>query len=533
MQESTTSSVRSSKPSSRHEVHGFLTSMLHNMQSGQSSGPSTRPSTPPFPVSDSFGPDIGPYSDPPPPTVDIDPEVFAAAWDINSEESLPPQFVDSLEAYLNPQNDSSDEEATERSDDKSVADLEAQFPTLFTHQRQHIDQDANSPFFPWPDRETCVLDILCHVPQCAFSRKQNTAIHWAMLALGLENLPSDRTMDDIDKEMQRMCGIQSIQYEGKLGHVYYGNDFPAIIAQKTLESILLRKIGQTGGLKEMDPDLLTPAHCIAGEDFFTLKPALLNDRLVCMPSCWFVRDKKVFAKAWPMTVVDIEDHGHGWAVQTFSEIEISDSDLLLSFKQLQNSFSSLELIDPHIILVKEKSADDFVAWEKMQPMEGNCWRSKSQGKHEMSQRNGISTNLSYLLQLDYPDTWQTRNQTFIFFSTSNIAPPLEMMDGFVEQLLQAQETGVWAWDAKLQDIVLLIPSVLALCSDNPMQSEFACHIGFWGWFFCCNCWVSGSNNDGETKANGNDGNDSDTSITSNSGKKKRTVESMKDILYSK
>lgn len=33
--------------------------------------------------------------------------------------------------------------------------------------------------------------------------------------------------------------------------------------------------------------------------------------------------------------------------------------------------------------------------------------------------------------------------------------------------------------------------VLALLGDNPMQSEFACHIGMRGKFFCRSCWVKG------------------------------------------
>lgn len=52
-----------------------------------------------------------------------------------------------------------------------------------------------------------------------------------MLALGLKDLPSDRIMDEIDKALQKMCGIHSIRYSGKLGHVYYVNDLAAIIAQ--------------------------------------------------------------------------------------------------------------------------------------------------------------------------------------------------------------------------------------------------------------------------------------------------------------
>lgn len=34
--------------------------------------------------------------------------------------------------------------------------------------------------------------------------------------------------------------------------------------------------------------------------------------------------------------------------------------------------------------------------------------------------------------------------------------------------------------------------VLALLGDNPMQSEFACHIGLGGKYFCRACWVKGS-----------------------------------------
>lgn len=38
---------------------------------------------------------------------------------------------------------------------------------------------------------------------------------------------------------------------------------------------------------------------------------------------------------------------------------------------------------------------------------------------------------------------------------------------------------------------LLIVCVLALLGDNPMQSEFSCHIGLRGKFFCRVCGVKG------------------------------------------
>lgn len=56
----------------------------------------------------------------------------------------------------------------------------------------------------------------------------------------------------------------------------------------------------------------------------------------------------------------------------------------------------------------------------------------------------------------------------------------------------AWETGIRAWDHVHQEKVLVIPSVLALLGDNPMQSEMACHIGLMGKFFCRVCGVKGT-----------------------------------------
>ncbi|KAJ3858394.1 hypothetical protein EV359DRAFT_69043 [Lentinula novae-zelandiae] len=89
-----------------------------------------------------------------------------------------------------------------------------------------------------------------------------------------------------------------------------------------------------------------------------------------------------------------------------------------------------------------------------------------------------------------------------FLATSNTAPPLEMLDGIADQLQDCQENGIWAWDPKTHSRVLLIVCVLALLGDNPMQSEFACHIGLRGKFFCRTCWVKGKDaKDGPTVQN--------------------------------
>jgi hypothetical protein len=55
-----------------------------------------------------------------------------------------------------------------------------------------------------------------------------------------------------------------------------------------------------------------------------------------------------------------------------------------------------------------------------------------------------------------------------------------------------------------------------MLGDNPMQSEFACHIGFRGRFFCRVCWVKGvpDEDEDEDGERGNGGNVSDASSAS-------------------
>jgi hypothetical protein len=71
----------------------------------------------------------------------------------------------------------------------------------------------------------------------------------------------------------------------------------------------------------------------------------------------------------------------------------------------------------------------------------------------------------------------------------------------------SQQDGIWAWDCVHNELILIFPTVLALLGDNPMHSEFACHIGLRGKFFCRTCWVKGSDaQDGVTLPNVQDDN---------------------------
>ncbi|KAF7329540.1 hypothetical protein MKEN_00216800 [Mycena kentingensis (nom. inval.)] len=447
-------------------------------------------------------------------------------------------FAAQLEEYLNapPSDIDSDEQGDERSNPDSEREEPAPKPFVFGRGRRTIDlSDTTNDWFPWPDRETFVLDILRHVPRCAFSRTQNTAIHWAMQALGLENLPSDRVMDDIDKALQPLCGVQSIRYDGKLGNVYYANDLAAIIAQEMANPLVRdklhflpedsgKKVSQTWQARrwrhELDADLTTPMIRLGKQDFYLHEPCLLKDGTACMPTRWFTRGNEMFAETWKLIPANI-DGRTGWIVdaterdeETRSREAVNSSEFLIAFPTFKASYFSHQIPDPsmilgmfpmlsswsfaHVLSGMKTSLPDLQPWNKTDPAIGNPWRLKASNHRVVAfplwlycddtsgntSKKWNKHNSFLVTAAGLPRKYVHREFNIHFLATSNIAPTLEMLDGLVDQLEKGQTDGIWAWDVVLQELVLVIPSVLALLGDNPMQSEFACHIGFVGKYFC-------------------------------------------------
>ena len=59
-------------------------------------------------------------------------------------------------------------------------------------------------------------------------------------------------------------------------------------------------------------------------------------------------------------------------------------------------------------------------------------------------------------------------------------------------LSSAAESGIIAWDCKDNEEVMLVPYVLFLAGDNPMQAEECSHAGLSCNYFCRTCDVGGT-----------------------------------------
>ncbi|KAI5899751.1 uncharacterized protein SCHCODRAFT_02485944 [Schizophyllum commune H4-8] len=362
-------------------------------------------------------------------------------FDGHDAEDMPDLAVDSddEDAEL----DGVGEGNTSDDDEDDTDNTTAPLGEGWKRQRAPIGDEEN-PWYPWPDKETCIVDILRHIPRCSFSAKQNQVIHWAMTVLGLDNVPTQRSMKDVSKVLQSICGIESLRFVSAFGNIYYTNDVSAIIAQEMANLRVRRHLHflpeKTNGkvseawhasrwLDELDPALLTQSirkHNDQAQEFFVFEPSLLMDLTVFMPVRWYLESGVVHARGWRMTPDSREE---GWIVHEQEESTISERDLFLSLPTFAQRHRLYNLPSPNRITVT----------------------------------------------------------------------PLEMADGIVDQIRSAQEDGIWAWDAEEEDYVLVIPSVFAMLGDNPMQSEMCCHSGLMANHFCRACWVEGEDVENEAE----------------------------------
>ncbi|KAJ6562524.1 hypothetical protein B0H19DRAFT_1375582 [Mycena capillaripes] len=341
----------------------------------------------------------------------------------------------------------SEDEMEERSDDEGDQE-DLQEPTVTVDNGDHEDNghgekrartrdhtQFSRQWYPWTDRITCTLDILMHLPRSVFSQRQLELFLWLLKVNNVDDVPSVKSMQELNAMLQKLCGIETIAYNGALGHKYHEMSNPKV--RPNLEFYpedtgkLLEEARQgKRWLEEIPSEQTTPMARIGQQDYFIHEPAMLTDGKFCMPIRWFFRDKALVAKCWDLTVVTAET-GQSWRVIK-RESEVSQERFMKSLPEIRADFSRYNVPDPSKIKdVQDPTLEVLSAWDLTDP---------------------------------------TKEYNVHFLCTSNIAPPLEMLDGVLDQLESGQKDGIWAWDSELNELVLLIPSVLALLGDNPMQT---------------------------------------------------------------
>ncbi|KAF8197056.1 hypothetical protein BJ912DRAFT_923160 [Pholiota molesta] len=318
------------------------------------------------------------------------------------------------------------------------------------------------------------------------------------------------SMNLLNKMLQGMCGVDTISYNGKLGHVYHVNNLAQILSQemsnpKVAPNLYFypedagKRVSEARHaarwLHELPSEETTPMIRVAQCDYFIFEPTLLTNGSFCFPFRWFTRNGQYFAKAWKLEArAATRDEVPGWVVSQENVIEVCENQLLKNFVDLARDFRAYNVPDPSVIHgIRAKGSqpnEQLLPWKYTNPVLGNPWRGRAKGHRVLSMPvllycDDTSGNTSkkwnehnsFLFTLaGLPLKESAKEYNVHYLCTSNIAPPLEMMDGVVQQIEDAQKNGIWAWDFVHKELVI----------------EFACHIGLRGKYFCRTCWVKGT-----------------------------------------
>jgi hypothetical protein len=76
-----------------------------------------------------------------------------------------------------------------------------------------------------------MLDVLMYLPRSVLSQRQLEFFLWLLKVNNVDNVPSVKSMQELNAMLQKLCGIDCIAYDGALGHKYYVNGLSQIIAQ--------------------------------------------------------------------------------------------------------------------------------------------------------------------------------------------------------------------------------------------------------------------------------------------------------------
>ncbi|KII85794.1 hypothetical protein PLICRDRAFT_115102, partial [Plicaturopsis crispa FD-325 SS-3] len=402
-------------------------------------------------------------------------------------------------------------------------------------------------WWPWPNKQEALLDIMGAFPRALFSESELKATTWYAKKLGMPNVPSATQVKNHREAVHAITGITTHTVDGKLGNTFAFNDWKEILAHEWANPLVRKHIktyaediddsfdGAYHGEKWrhlVDGNLAGPmARAIDGKDYFVEEPAMANinelaDVGPVMPVRWFKRNGQIWAQAHHLR---LRPTGDAYVIDARKEgyIELPLTAFFLSITELEDAACQQRYnLPPQVIAgtvriilyewfkaysyvfigILTSEIEPLVPWNR--PVR-NRWRAIAKGRRihvvplwfycddtsgntskKWNKHNSILFTLAGL-----PREHSQLLYNVHFISTSNLSSPLEMMEPIVESLEEASDEGLEVWDCDSNEEVLLLPWALAFQGDNPMQSEFASHIGMQGKCYCRVCHAKGTDKD--------------------------------------
>ncbi|KAJ6583645.1 hypothetical protein B0H10DRAFT_2198263 [Mycena sp. CBHHK59/15] len=328
--------------------------------------------------------------------------------------------------------------------------------------------DANSEWFPYPDKAAFLTDVLFSSPRLRFSRAQQKAVlSWAK-DLGA-NVPSYTSFRKTQDALLAEVDDPTKRQESGRGNVWYLNEISDSI-KKDMSNPFTRadmvlypedagnKLGEVWHgdkmLRDIPDHLLSPTIRHNGVIYY------VNELVKCMEGRWFL------PKRWLTR--------NSGKVMFASGHPVSDSVATQSDEFAQNMPHSLRekaglrmvYSIPLAVFIDDVSGNKSKQWNK----HFSCYMS-----------NGA-----------LPRTKLENEFHVRFVTTSPFASPLEIMQGVRASIEETFAEPVVAWDCEAKEEVLLRSYGLLFAGDNPMQAELCSCAGLSSNFFCRTCKAGGT-----------------------------------------
>ncbi|VDC03003.1 unnamed protein product [Peniophora sp. CBMAI 1063] len=253
------------------------------------------------------------------------------------------------------------------------------------------------------------------------------------------------------------------------------------------------------------------------QDFFVYKPALVasdedGGYLPVMVTRWVLCGGKLWAKTHKL-LPNYEQNGFYVDCSECTALQLN------TFVESFPSFDLRHSLDYNLPsprnIIGVVRGDEYVSdWSE--PVR-DPWRAKATGRRVYSMplwfycddtsgnvsKHWNKYNLFLFTLAGLPAKYAQLMYNIHFVATLNNAPLLEMLEEIVRAMRELRKEGWEAWDCVPQEFVLIVPWILALLGNNPMQSKLSSHIGLSGRFCCrvCNVDKNGGRTEEEHVSN--------------------------------
>ncbi|KAG1907705.1 uncharacterized protein F5891DRAFT_1124569 [Suillus fuscotomentosus] len=357
--------------------------------------------------------------------------------------------------------------------------------------KANMKVNPGDAYYPWLSKAHFLTALLFSSARLPFSDVQKKAVlSWAK-ELGAHDVPSLKAVKESNEHICELVGNPMRKVTSASGNDY-ANPLTRFSMQDYPED------GGDGMSQECSGGFFVP------ERFFTASYAPVNGR-DSQDSC---QENKTYAM--------------GRAVQyTDAGFIVSDEQEIVPVSNFRHSFE--DLVDKLACGVTSKYMFELqatllsiilVSSEKYLKLTPHPLREKSKGRMVYSVpliifMDDVSGNVSkqwnkhhaiYMSNANLPREMLEKEFCVRFVTSSPHAAPMELMHAMKESISAAADSGIFAWDCKFDEEVMLVPEGLFLAGDNPMQAEECSHAGLNCNYFCRTCHVGGTKEYKESEA---------------------------------